>query len=826
MAHASSESTAQGLGSAEASERLLRDGENALPPAPPRRLYRRIASQFESALTLLLLGAVVLDLGLWLSHGSAGFPVEPLAILTVLTINVALSVLQEYRSERALAALRTLGESFAWVWRDGSLVHLPAGQIVRGDLLRIEAGDRVPADGTVVQQAACAIDESVLTGEAVPVEKQANDPVSSGTLVVRGSASLRVTATGPRSTMGQLAEKLAKIEIGSTPLERRISAFGRRIAGGAAAIVVLLLLLGLASEGWARLGTVVTFAIAFAVAIVPEGMPAVVTLALAVGVERMARRRAVVRRLAAVEALGSITLVATDKTGTLTENRLRVAAIFAEDEQALVEAGVLANDADLEGKAGDPLDLALLADARLRGVDVARLRAENRRVSDRPFDSAWRYSRVTIEAAGVVTSYFKGAFEALSALSADAPAKVQRLAAISEQQSELGRRVIAIARANGEQERDLELLGLVAIWDPPREGVEKAIASVLRAGVRVLMVTGDHPTTARAIAEQVGLHAPAVVTGEALRAMPEEERSRCLSSAGVIARATADDKLVIIEALQRSGEVVAMTGDGVNDAPALKRADIGVAMGDRGSDVAREVSDLVLLDDNFSTIVHAIDEGRNIYDNIQKFIRFTFATNVALSLLILGGAFGSYFLSLRESSGALILPLSAIQVLFINFIGDGPPALALAIDRNPAAMLRRPLPFNAPLLDRAAIRFIAGAGLLQGALGLAALLFLPKYGFDVAAIQTFVFLYESGAKMVSVYPARRVSGHPSANGFLYAATAFGIALSLTCAYAPGPRAVLGLESLPASALAVVALCVLVTWALTELFVAISRRVAR
>jgi P-type Ca2+ transporter type 2C len=823
MGQASSEPSAHGLSSAEARERLLRDGENALPPAPPRRLYRRVASQFESALTLLLLSAAVLDLGLWVSHGSEGFPLEPLAILTVLAINVTLSVLQEYRSERAIAALRTLGQSFAWVFRDGSLARLPTGQIVREDSLRIEAGDRVPADGTVLQQSACAIDESILTGESMPLEKQANDAVSSGTLVVRGSAIVRVTATGARSTMGRLAEKLAGIETGSTPLERRISAFGRRIAGGAAVIVVSLLLLGLASEGWARLGTVVTFAIAFAVAIVPEGMPAVVTLALAVGVERMARRRAVVRRLAAVEALGSITVVATDKTGTLTENRLRVAAIFSEDEQALVEAGVLANDGDLDGKAGDPLDLALIADARSRGVDVARVRANAPRISDRPFDSAWRYSRVTVETAGTIVSYFKGAFEVLAALSAEAPAKIQRLAAMSEQQSALGRRVIAIARSKGAEEHDLELLGLVAIWDPPRKDVGKAIDSVLRAGIRVLMVTGDHPTTARAIAEQVGLHSPKVVTGEELRALSEDERSRHLSSADVIARATADDKFVIIEALQRSGAVVAMTGDGVNDAPALKRADIGVAMGKRGSDVAREVSDLVLLDDNFSTIVRAIDEGRNIYDNIQKFIRFTFATNVALSLVLLGGAFGSYFISLRDGNGALILPLTAIQVLFINFIGDGPPALALAVDRNPSAMLRPPRPFSASLLDRAAIRFIVGAGLLQGAIGLGALLFLPKFGFDVGAIQTCVFLYESGAKMVSVYPARRVAGRPSANAFLYAATAFGIALSLTCVLAPAPRAVLGLTSLPPAALLGVAISVAVTWALIELFVAIGRR---
>jgi Ca2+-transporting ATPase len=383
--------------------------------------------------------------------------------------------------------------------------------------------------------------------------------------------------------------------------------------------------------------------------------------------------------------------------------------------------------------------------------------------------------------------------------------------------------VIAIARVSGEGEEGLELLGLVAIWDPPREGVQAAVASVLGAGVRVLMVTGDHPITARAIARQIGLPSDAIVTGDELRDASAEERADRLSRAGVVARATADDKLLIIESLQKSGSVVAMTGDGVNDAPALKRADIGVAMGRRGSDVAREVSDLVLLDDDFSTIVQAIDEGRNIYDNIQKFIRFTFATNVALAIVVLGGALGSYLLAVRDVAGALVLPLSAMQVLFINFIGDGPPALALAFDRNPAAMLRAPSLGERPLLDRAALRFIAGVGLIQGLVGLGALGILPRYGFDVASIQAAVFLYESGAKMVSVYPARRVSGRASSNRALYAATGFGLLLSLACLYTPALRSALALSPLSLSAVLGVGACVIATWALSELLVALNRR---
>jgi Ca2+-transporting ATPase len=812
-----------GLASVDALTRLRSEGENALPAPAPRRLHQRILSQLATALSLLLLGAAGLDLGLWFLNGAGDTPVEPLAILAVLAINTALSVLQEYRSERALSALRKLGQASSWVFRDGALVRVPSVTLVRDDLLRLEAGDRVPADGEIVQQSALAIDESVLTGESIPVEKASGDPISSGTLVVRGSASVRVTATGLHSTMGKLAEKLASMETGTTPLERRMGAFGRKIATIAFAIVVLLVGLGVASEGLSRIGSVVTFAIAFAVAIVPEGLTAVVTLTLAVGVERMARRNAVVRRLSAVEALGSVNVIATDKTGTLTENQLEVLAIFADNEQAVIEAGAIANDAEPSGDAGDPLDRALITYARARGVDVEELRRQNPRVSDRPFDSAWRYSRVTVRGANGVEGYFKGAFEVLLARSRDVAAESERWTKISEEQSALGRRVIAIARVSGEGEEGLELLGLVAIWDPPREGVEAAVASVLGAGVRVLMVTGDHPITARAIARQIGLPSDAIVTGDELRDASAEERAERLSRAGVVARATADDKLLIIESLQKSGSVVAMTGDGVNDAPALKRADIGVAMGRRGSDVAREVSDLVLLDDDFSTIVQAIDEGRNIYDNIQKFIRFTFATNVALAIVVLGGALGSYLLAVREAGGALILPLSAMQVLFINFIGDGPPALALAFDRNPAAMLRAPSLGERPLLDRAALRFIAGVGLIQGCVGLGALGILPRYGFDVASIQAAVFLYESGAKMVSVYPARRLSGRASSNRALYAATAFGLLLSLACLYTPALRSALALSPLSLPAVLGVGACVMATWALSELLVALNRR---
>ncbi|HEY3497284.1 MAG TPA: cation-transporting P-type ATPase [Polyangiaceae bacterium] len=812
-----------GLTSAEAEERLGAVGPNSLPPLPARSLRRRILAQFESALSLLLLGAATLDFVLWGAQGRHGFPLEPVAILIVLAINAALGVLQEYRSEHALHALETLGQPFAWVLRDGTFAHLPAEAIVPGDCLRIEAGDRIPADGAVLEQASLAVDESILTGESVAVDKSTGDGVSSGTLVVRGMGLVRIEATGAASNMGRLTRELSRIETARTPLERRMDAFGRRIAWIAGALVAALVVLGIASEGLDRAGFVVTFAIAFAVAVVPEGMPAMVTLTLALGVERMARRRAVVRRLAAVEALGSVTVVATDKTGTLTENRARVAEVLATDERQLVEAAALANDAEPDGKLGDPLDLALLAYAAGRGVDAGRLRAVHRRISSRPFDAAWRYSRVTVEGPAGVTSYLKGAFEVMLARATIEPAEADRLHAFNEREARGGRRVIAIGRAPGEREDGLELLGLVSVWDPPRESAAAAITAVQRAGIRVLMVTGDHPTTAGAIAERVGIASPRIITGDEFRSLPDAERAERIASADVIARATAEDKLTIVEALQRSEEVVAMTGDGVNDAPALKRADIGVAMGQRGSDVAREVSDLVLLDDDFGTVARALDEGRNIYDNIQKFIRFTFSTNVALAIVILGGAAGSYWLDLRDATGGLVLPLTAIQVLFINFVGDGAPALALALDRNPGVMLRKPRGLRSPLLDAPAVRFILFAGILQGSVGLGLLLALPEFGFGLAAIQTLVFVYESAAKVLSVYPARRVSGKPAPNRALHAAAALGLGLTAACALVPALRSVLGLTTPSLAGLSIVGGCVLATLGVTQTFVSWSAR---
>jgi Ca2+-transporting ATPase len=375
-----------------------------------------------------------------------------------------------------------------------------------------------------------------------------------------------------------------------------------------------------------------------------------------------------------------------------------------------------------------------------------------------------------------------------------------------------GFRVLALAGAPGETEEGLRFLGLVRLWDPPRAEVSGALARARAAGVRVLMVTGDHPGTARAVARAIGFDGEPVLSGADLDALSDDALREALRVTSV----TPEHKLRLVDALQRSGEIVAMTGDGVNDAPALKRADVGVAMGQRGSDVAREVADLVLLDDDFASIVGAIEEGRSIYENIQKFVRFLFSTNIALVTLVVAGAVGSFATGLREVGGALVLPLTAIQLLWINFLGDGPAALALALDRNPGVMDRPPRPPSAPLLDRPSVQFVVSTGLFKAVAGVALLVALPVYGYAVLAVRTVVFLYESVAQLVFAYPARRIGRRPSRNPVLHAVIVASVGLQLATIFVAPLRQVLGLVPLDGFALAVAAGAVVVTWVLAEL----------
>jgi Ca2+-transporting ATPase len=540
----------------------------------------------------------------------------------------------------------------------------------------------------------------------------------------------------------------------------------------------------------------------------------------------MAKRKAVVRRLSAVEALGSVSVIATDKTGTLTENRMHVRNVDSPDPERAMRTLALANDAEDGNQAGDPLELALLDFVRARGHDPTALRRRFPRQSSLPFDSSYKYMRVTVQEDGTARSYLKGAPEVLLQRSRLPHADRCNWEEKAEAYARDGFRVLALAVRDGEGEEELTFLGLVLLWDPPRPEVPGAIREALDAGIRVLMITGDHPATALAVAHEVGIPPSRVLTGRDLETLSPESLRDAAQDTNVFARVGPEHKLRLVEALKQSGDIVAMTGDGVNDAPALKRADVGVAMGLRGSDVSREVADLVLMDDNFATIIAAIEEGRGIFENIQKFNRFLFSVNVALVLLVLGGTVGSYLMGLKDEAGGLLLPLTAVQLLWINVIANGPSALALGLDRNPGVMRRPSRASNAPLLDAPSLRFIFFVGTVKALIGGALLVFLPKLdftGFTPEATRTAVFLFESIAPLAFIYPTRRIhNSQPQINSALHLSVVLGVGIQMLAMFLPALRTLLGLNAPSQSALLIVAASVALTWGIAEVYASFSR----
>ncbi|MGH9874967.1 MAG: cation-translocating P-type ATPase [Pyrinomonadaceae bacterium] len=806
-----------GLSSAEAEAQLQRHGRNVLPMTPPVPLWRRFFEQFRSPLIFILLFALAVDLAIWFFGQHSAWPFESFAIALILLLNAGLGVYQESKAEAALARLKALSESLVWVMRDGRLEHLPSASLVPRDVVRIEAGDRIPADAILTDAHGIAVDESVLTGESLPVEKEVGNEVFSGTLVTRGKGFVEVSRTGRESAAGNLAVMIGRTEAERTPLERRLTTFGNQIARWILLLAVLVAVFGLFVEGISRLGHILLFTVALAVAAVPEGLPAVLTLTLALGVERMARKRAVVRRLSAVEALGSVTVIATDKTGTLTENRMQVKDLDSPDTERALRAMVLANDAEHGIGAGDPLEVALLDYAAGQGLDVTNLTGACPRRGLLPFDSSYKFMRVTVEEPGQMISYLKGAPEVLLKRSRMAEDERQSWEEKAEAYAVEGFRVLALAWRIGEGDDELTFLGLTLLWDPPRAEVPEAIRQARDAGLRVVMVTGDHPATALAVANEVGIPTGRVITGLDLETLSSTELGHAVKEANVFARVAPADKLRLVEALKANGEIVAVTGDGVNDAPALKRSDVGVAMGLRGSDVSREVADLVLLDDNFATIVTAIKEGRNIYENIQKFIRFLFCANFALTLIVVVGALGSFFLGLRDISGGLLLPLTAMQLLWINVITNGPPALALSLDRNQGLMRQPPRDPRSPLLDPASVRFVLIGGAFSALIGGLLLIVLPRFGYDVEASRTLLFLYATISQLVLAYSARRVMTTPRMNIALHLTVTLCLGLQLLTVFVPGLRAVLGLERPDLLGLVWVAGAIGLSWGAAEVY---------
>jgi len=698
-----------GLSAAEAKARLAQHGPNVLPEGRRRSVLRMLADQFADFMILVLIAAAIVS-------GVVGELSDTVAILVIVLLNAAIGVWQEWRAERAMAALRGMTAPTAQVRRDAAARTLPAAQLVPGDIVLLEAGNIVPADLRLLEARELRLSEAALTGESQPAEKQIDAlPVLhlplgdranmawKGTLVTKGRGVGLVVATGLATELGRIARLIEGAEESKTPLQKRLARFGVRLAWVVLAICALVFFAGL----WRGEPPVLMFltAVSLAVAAIPEALPAVAAIALALGAARMARQNALVRRLPAVETLGSITYVCSDKTGTLTQNRMRAEAFDAAGEPgaepwpSLLRALVLVNDAAAHGDgamAGDPTEVALLEAAQARGVDCAEARKRFPRRHEYPFDSE-RKRMATVHAHG---DHFlvcvKGAPEAIlprcsARLGAQGamPFDPAEALAHAERLAAQGLRVLAFAEREAkaqpaqeeEAESDLTFLGLVGLLDPPRREAAAAVADCLAAGIRPVMITGDHPATARAIAERLGILARGgrVVSGAELAAMSEEEFAAQVRDIRVYARVDPEQKIRIVKALQAAGEFAAMTGDGVNDAPALKSADIGVAMGRSGTDVAREAAHMVLLDDNFATIVRAVREGRRIFDNIRKFIKYTMTSNSGeIWVIFLAPFFG------------LPIPLLPIHILWINLVTDGLPGLALAAEHGERDLMRRP----------------------------------------------------------------------------------------------------------------------------------------
>ncbi len=746
-----------GLSETEVAARIERFGSNELSEPPRRPAWLRFLDQFNDLLVYILMGAAVVS-------AAVGDLKDPIVIAIVLLINATLGYVQESRADDALAALQQMLEVTVRVRRDGEVREVPARELVPGDIVLMEAGDRVPADGRFLVASSLSIDESTLTGESVPVDKttavvefaagevalaeRSNCGYMNSTLT-RGRAEMVVTSTGMHTEVGRLAGLLNAADDQETPLQQQLDKLGKRLALIAGVAVLAVFLVGL-SQG-DELGEAVLGAVALAVAAIPEGLPAVVTVTLAIGVSRMAKERAIVKRLASVETLGSTTVICSDKTGTLTLNQMTATRVVtagqtyelqglgygdegevtraggaaaagsgpATDDDTLrwaLTAAVLCNDAHVrrgdDGTpqlVGDPTEGALVVAARKVGLDPDELRADAPRLDEVPFDSAVKYM-ATLHPLGDVGTLLvvKGAPDVVLARcdrqrtahgpeAMDAAAR-ERAQAENDALGGQGLRVLAVAsKVLGEHDADpsasgadgtldlaaeidgLTLETLIGILDPARPEAVAAVAECKDAGIGVRMITGDHASTAGAIAAELGIPG-SVVTGAQLNEMSDEELAERIEEIGVCARVSPEHKVRVVKALQSNGEVVAMTGDGVNDAPSLKQAEIGVAMGVTGTEVTKEAGDMILTDDNFATIVKAVERGRAIYENIVTFVRFQLTTNVAAIGTILTARLAGY-----------PAPFNPIQILFVNILADGPPAMSLGLDPpRPGVMDREP----------------------------------------------------------------------------------------------------------------------------------------
>ncbi|WP_072815598.1 calcium-translocating P-type ATPase, PMCA-type [Rhodococcus zopfii] len=811
---------ATGLSAAEAERRRAGNGPNLLAEAPRVPVWRKVITLLADRMTLVLVIAAVVSATVSREWET------PVVIFAVIALNTILNYVQESRAENSLQALRQMSVSTARVRRDGRETELPCADLVPGDLVLLEAGDAVPADGRLLTAVRLQIAEAALTGESHPVDKdidQVADPAAPlgdrtgmlfmNTQVTRGRAAMIVTATGMHTEMGAIATLLGTAGVEQTPLQRRIGQLAGTLTVVALVTVALVFVLGLLrGQSWSDL---LLTAVSLAVATIPEGLTAVVAFTLAMGASRLAARGAIVKQLSAVETLGSTTHIATDKTGTLTLNEMTVQRLlvrgrsfrvtgsgYGTDGKILVGDGLpapdmtaallgmaLCNDATVHDGTlvGDPTEGALVVLAEKGGIDVDGARAALPRLAEVPFDSAYKYM-ATFHAVpeGGYRVFVKGAPGALlgratSMLGADGPVPIgdgdhgRIRAAIDDLAAEglrtlmiAGRDLDAVPRGDADalQQRvsDLTLYAVVGIVDPPRPEARHAIEVARGAGIAVHMITGDHLVTASAIARQLGITGSAA-SGADLDGLDDAALQARAAEFGVLARVAPEHKIRVVKALQSSGEIVAMTGDGVNDAPALEQADIGVAMGITGTDVSKGAANMILTDDNFATIVAAVAEGRGIYDNIVKFVKFQLTTAWGFVLIFLAAG------ALGLAGGA---PFTALQILWVNIIMDGPPALSLGVDpAEPGTMKRPPRAAREALLNRARVQRILGLGIVMATGTIAVLHFAPDLFPDSAgdplfattlAFTTFVFfqvfnLFNVRSNLGSVFSLQTFTNH-------------------------------------------------------------------
>jgi magnesium-transporting ATPase (P-type) len=860
-----------GLTASEAARRLAADGANVLRAAAPVQWWQRALAQLRDPLVRLLLVAIAVALAAWVYEGSQGWPVDAVVIAAIVILDAALGVAQEARAASAVEALARMSAVTSTVLRDGALVRIASDAIVRGDVLVLAEGDSVGADARLAVTTSLRMQESSLTGESEPVPKDAttlaaaaaiadrSDMVWKGTAVVQGSARAIVTATGMRTEIGAIAAMLDTTAKPPTPLQADIARIGRRlgVAVVAIAVVVVAAVLLLSEiQSASDVVAVLLLGVSIAVAAVPEGLPAILSVVLAIGVQRMARRNAIVKLFASVETLGSASVICSDKTGTLTrsemtieraatasgasrmtgvgyaplgrvEHDLRVLAagpVHAE-HVVLLGGGSLAGNAGLHERdgaweiQGDPTEAAFLVAERKLGT-AARRQRRFERMREIPFSSERKMMSTIerdLEHGGALVLVAKGAPDVLigrctrirvgmDVLPFDAASR-QRVLAEVDRFSDAALRTLAVAyrplaadddtsAADESLERDLVFVGTVGIIDPPRPEVAAAIREARRAGIRVVMITGDHPRTAARIAADLGIVAPgtSAITGAQLDALEGEAFAAAVQRAAVIARVAPAHKLRIVEALRAGGDVVAMTGDGVNDAPALKAADIGVAMGIAGTEVSKEAANMILADDNFATIVAAVREGRAIYANIGKILRYLLSSNLGEVLAVFLGVVGASVLGLRSEHDSLALPLLTTQILWINLVTDGAPALALGVDPEADdVMARPPRRRDANTLDARtwweiattgatmalatllSIDFFLPGGLIEGAGGLDR---ARTAGFTVLVIAQLFNCLNARSEMTSAFRGA------FANRWLWLAIAASAALQVAAVHLP------------------------------------------